>query len=93
MSRFPDPECEKHFGNIYCKYPTLLPKTLDASAPDLYASFGFNQLIDIPTRVTEKTISLVDLIFIDNEKDVQCHLPKIADHDGVFASLSIKREK
>ena len=84
-----------NFGNIYCKFPTLLPKPLDASAPDLYASFGFNQLIDIPTRVTEKTVSLVDLIFIDNETDVQCHgtLPKISDHDGIFVSLSIKREK
>ena len=75
-----------NFGNIYCKYPTLLPKPLDASATDLYASYGFCQLIDIPTRVTENTTSLVDLIFIDNDDFVDCHgtLPPIADHDGVF---------
>ena len=42
-----------NFGNIYSKYPILPPKPLDRSASDLFASFGFTQLIDIPTRVTK----------------------------------------
>jgi hypothetical protein len=48
-----------NFGNCYCKIPILNPKPLDASAPDLFSSFGFQQLIDIPTRVTENTVSLI----------------------------------
>ena len=44
-----------NFGNIYCKSPILPPKPLDSSAPDLFASHGFIQLIDIPTRVTENS--------------------------------------
>ena len=84
-----------NFGNIYSKYPTLPPKPLDSSAPDLFASHGFLQLIDIPTRITEKTTSLVDLIFVSKDDHVQCHgtLPPIADHDGVVVSLDIKKEK
>merc|ERR1712105_539407 len=42
-----------NFGNCYCKFPVLEPKLLDAAAADLFSSFGFTQLIDIPTRVTE----------------------------------------
>ena len=54
-----------NFGNIYCKYHPLPPKPLDSSAPDLFASHGFHELIDIPTQVTESSTSLVDLIFIN----------------------------
>jgi hypothetical protein len=78
-----------NFGNIYSKYPILNPKPLDSQAPELFTSFGFTQLIDIPTRVRENTISLVDLFFINNTDHVKMHgtLPPIADHDGIFASF------
>ena len=78
-----------NFGNVYCKQPILLPKPLDNSAPELYASFGFKQLIDIPTRVRENTISLVDLFFVSCIDTVKSHgtLPPIADHDGIFTSF------
>ena len=46
-----------NFGNCYSKYPVLNPKPLDAIAPDLFSSQGFTQLIDIPTRITEGTLS------------------------------------
>ena len=52
-----------NFGNCYCKYPILNPKPLDATAPDLFSSYGFTQLIDIPTRITDNTMSLIDLFF------------------------------
>ena len=84
-----------NFGNIYCKQPVLLPKPLDTSAPELYASFGFTQLIDIPTRVRENTISLVDLFFVSCIDTVKSHgtLPPIADHDGIFTSfISVKSQ-
>ena len=37
-----------NFGNIYCKLTILNPKPLDSVAPELFTSFGFHQLIDIP---------------------------------------------
>ena len=73
-----------NFGNCFCKSPILNPKPLDSVAPDLFASYGFQQLIDIPTRVTLVSVSLIDLIFINKPDDIICHgtLPQIADHDS-----------
>ena len=84
-----------NFGNTYCKYPILPPKPLDRSAPDLFSSYGCSQLIDIPTRVTENTTSLIDLIFVSNKDNIQSHgtLPRIADHDGTFVSFHCIRNK
>ena len=84
-----------NFGNCYCKIPILNPKPLDASAPDLFSSFGFQQLIDIPTRVTENTVSLISLIYVNKPDDVICHgtLHRIADHDGVLVSFNTKSIK
>ena len=82
-----------NFGNIYCKSPLLDHKPLDQTAPELFSSYGMQQLIDIPTRVREHTISLVDLFFVSTIDNVKAHgtLPAIADHDGIFASFhSIK---
>ena len=84
-----------NFGNCYCKYPILSPKPLDATAPDIFANYGFTQIIDIPTRITKETTSLIDLFFTDNVEDVVCHgtLPRIADHDGVLASFELNLQK
>ena len=56
---------------------------------------GFKQLINIPTRVTDTTMSIVDLIFVNQPDDVLCHgtLPKIADHNGVIVSFNFKIDK
>ena len=84
-----------NFGNIYSKNPLLDPKPLDQTAPELFSSYGMHQLIDIPTRVREHTISLVDLFFVSTIDNVKLHgtLPAIADHDGIFASfISIKTQ-
>ena len=57
---------------------------MDAGAADLHSSFGFTQFIDIPTRVTKDTTSLIDLLFGRNTDNVKSHgtLPKIADHNA-----------
>ena len=83
-----------NYGNIYSKLPILPSKPLDATAPDLFARFGYTQLIDIPTRTTENTLSLIDLIYIQNTDIVVCQgiLPSIADHSGIYLSLDINRE-
>ena len=84
-----------NFGNLYCKIPILNPKPLDARASDLFSSYGFHELIDIPTRVTENCSSLISLIYVNNSDDVVCHgtLHKIADHDGVLVSFNTKCAK
>ena len=84
-----------NFGNCYCKMPILSPKLLDSNAPDLFSSYGFQQLIDIPTRITENTISLIDLFFVNKPDDIVCHgtLHRIADHDGIFLSFNTKSIK
>ena len=48
---------DMNFGNCYCKNPVLNSKPLDSTAPDLFESYGFQQLLDIPTRVAFGTIS------------------------------------
>ena len=78
-----------NFGNVYCKYPVLSPKPLDATAPELFTSHNFQQLIDIPTRVTSNTTSLIDLIFTSNVDNIQSQgtLPPLADHEGIFVNF------
>ena len=53
------------------------------------------QLIDIPTRITEETLSLIDLFFVDNLENIDCYgtLPKIADHEGIIASFKLNLQK
>ena len=84
-----------NFGNCYCKFPILEHKPLDNRAPDLFESYGLHQLIDIPTRTTENTISLIDLFYVKNRDNIvaQGTLPKIADHDGILCSFNIQNTK
>ena len=84
-----------NWGNVFCKRPLLPDKPLDALAPELFESFGFKQLLDIPTRTTEHTQSLVDLIFVQCLDYVTNHgtLPRIADHDGTLVSFHCTRTK
>ena len=84
-----------NFGNIYCKFPILSPKPLDALAPELFSSHNYQQLIDIPTRVTANTTSLIDLIFTNNVDNIQSQgtLPPIADHKVfllIFIAFKLK---
>ena len=84
-----------NFCNCYSKSPVLTNKPLDSMAPELFESFGFTQVIDIPTRVTKDTVVLVDLIFIQNVDYMTLHgtLPKIANHDGIIATFHSDRPK
>ena len=52
-------------------------------------------MIDIPTRVTAISISLIDLIFVNKPDDIICHgtLPRITDHDGILVSFNTKTTK
>jgi hypothetical protein len=84
-----------NFGNCYCKNPILSPKPLDSSAPDLFESYGFQQLTDIPTCIRLVSVSLIDLIFVNKPDDIICHgtLPSIADHEGTLVCFNTKSKK
>ena len=84
-----------NFGNCYCKVPLLPFKPFDHTAPDLFSSYGYVQLIDIPTRLTGSTTSLRDTVHVTTQKLVVEHgtLPQIADHEGTVLSLDIERSK
>ena len=73
----------------------MSPKPLDAHAPELFSSHGYQQLIDIPTCVTEKTTSLFDLAFTSNLDKICSHgtLPPIADHEGIFVLFRCVKEQ
>ena len=75
-----------NFGNIYCKEPILEPKPLDNDASDLFAENGFTQVIDIPTRISQQSISLIDLIYVDNTENVLTNgtVNGLTDHLGTF---------
>ena len=64
-------------------------------APELFSSHGYQQLIDIPTRVTESTTSLIDLAFTNNLDKIRSHgtLPPIADHEGIFVHFHCVQEQ
>ena len=82
-----------NFGNCYCTEPILQFKPLDHKAPQLFASYGLNQLIDIPTRTCQTTVSLIDLLFVDSMELIEEYgtLPEIADHDGILLCLNLNQ--
>ena len=51
--------------------------------------------LDIPTRITENTTSLVDLVYVQNQDylSIQGTLPRVADHDGTLVSFHSHRPK
>ena len=86
---------DMNYGNCYCKNPILNYKPLDNTAPELFQSFGYSQLLDIPTRVTDTSTSLLDLIYVHNTDSVTAHgtLPQISDHDGTFVSFHCTQDR
>ena len=57
--------------------------------------FGYTQVIDIPTRITNDCTSLIDLLFVHNIDSVTSHgiLPRIADHEGIFVTFHCTQDK
>ena len=81
-----------NFGNCYNFYSNLSQKPLDNKAPELFEAKGFQQIIDIPTRHFNNSVSLIDLIFINSHSNhenlvLNAILPPIADHCGTLCSI------
>ena len=95
---------------IYSKYENAIlvgdfnvnmlePHSYDAKALTDYIidPFGLTQLIKTPTRITEKSKTLIDLMLVNNNKNVlfsgACDAPGISDHFFTYMAYSIKKVK
>ena len=60
---------------------------------DTFMSFSFRSLINMPTRITESTSTLIDNIFTNNFNDAHISgifYTDVSDHFPVFSILSSK---
>ena len=75
---------------------------IDSSALKFFNSyvtepFAFTQIVDKPTRITEDTSTLIDLMLTSNSDNVKAHgvvdTPGISDHCLIFMAYSLKKPK
>ena len=58
---------------------------------DIFTDNGFKQILNTPTRVTDQTSSLIDLIFVNNNKTV---IPTgLTDHDLIACVRKVNNVK
>lgn len=59
--------------------------------------FSLKQLINKPTRITDKSKTLIDLIFVNKPSNVIfsgcCDAPGVSDHHFTYLAYSLKKEK
>ena len=59
--------------------------------------FSLTQIIDQPTRITENSRTLIDLMFVKNPEKVvshgACAVPGVSDHHLIFMAYDIKKPK
>ena len=59
--------------------------------------FELTQLVKSPTRITEKSSTLIDLMFVSNVENVlfsgSCDAPGISDHHFTYLAYNVKKEK
>lgn len=72
--------------------PLVEPASADASSfLDVCSLFNLSQLVDQPTRVTPKSLSLLDLVLSSAPDIISSitHIPGLSDHDVVQFALSL----
>ena len=96
--------------SIYVKYEhTILVGDFNVNMLDLNAystkllidsfmdPFSLTQLIDKPTRVTDTSKTLIDLIFVNKPQNALfsscCDAPGVSDHFFTYVAYSLKKEK
>ena len=79
-----------NFGDCYNFHGGLNGKSLDDKAAPMFLEKNFYQLVDIPTRRVDNSVSLIDLIFVSKTDDVvlTAVTPPISDHSGTIISLN-----
>ena len=83
------------FGDLNCN---LLNSSDPASQAliNFCASFNLTQLIRQPTRITESSATLIDVILTSHENsiiDTQVMPSSISDHDLIYVVLKLKRQR
>ena len=95
---------------IYSKYEHAIlcgDFNINMLTPDSYEArtlsdnvidpFDLTQLINTPTRITENSKTLIDLILVNNPKNVlssgACDVPGISDHFFTYLAYSLKKNK
>ena len=75
----------------------LIPENPDSKALlDFSRMYNLSQMVQSPTRVTDSTESLIDVILSSNEQQVQETIVKpcsVSDHDIVCATLRLKNQR
>ena len=77
----------------------LNPDTSDFKnlTDSLIEPFDFKQIIKNPTRITDKSKILIDLLFVKDFNKVktvgQCDVPGVSDHFFIYMSYNIKKPK
>ena len=81
---------DMNFGDCYNCYGGLSGKSLDDKAALIFLENNFYELVDIPTRKVDNSVSLIDLIFVNKTDDVvlTAVTPPISDHSGTIVSLN-----
>ena len=85
-----------NLGNSFAFYDNLTPKPLDNRAKAIFENVGnYTQIIDIGTRYSKHSVSLIDLIFVNRPDfiDKACVYSQVADHCGVAISLLISSKR
>ena len=64
---------------------------------NVFEPFSLTQLVTTPTRITESSAKILDLIMVSNQNQVKmvnsCDLPGISDHSLIFMAYVFKRSK
>lgn len=77
---------------------------LDKESPDfkklndsIIEPFDFKQIIDKPTRITDKSKTLIDLLFVKDSNSVKtfglCDASGVSDHFFIYMAYNIKKPK
>ena len=82
-----------HLGRFQLWKLLQLPFQFITQPTELFEVKGFQQIIDIPTRLFNNSVSLIDLIFFNSNSNLEnlvlsATLPPIADHCGNLSSLN-----
>ena len=63
---------------------------------DIFTDNGFKQILNAPTRVTDQTSSLIDLIFVNNNQNISYKtvIPTgLSDHDLIACARKVNNVK
>lgn len=94
FSRYEDPVLTGDFNVNMLNPDSSDFKNLNDS---LIEPFDLKQIIKNPTRITDKSKTLIDLLFVKDLNKVktvgQCDVPGVSDHFFIYMSYNIKKPK